>query len=207
MKSTAQQINLYQSQFRKVRVRFSAVRVAQLALLLGIGLTLVSWYGGQQLQPLRDQASAAQQRVVDLESQLNSMRDLHQAGNGELAQKNIAKLRETRVQKQQILSNLGRQDEHQNRLFSTYFEGLARRTLDGLWLQRVDVAAGGESIRLSGYATDAELLPRWIKTLQQESAFSGTKFRSARIVTAEDDKDVLQFSLHTDADTDSETEQ
>ena len=90
-----------------------------------------------------------------------------------------------------------------NRPFSSYFEGLARRTLDGLWLQDINISQGGRSIMLTGNTYKAELIPQLIKELKNEPAFRGITFRSAT-VTDQDSENVngaLVFSLMTHLNT------
>lgn len=86
-------------------------------------------------------------------------------------------------------------------LFSSYFEGLARRTLEGLWLEDIHIQEGGQSIKLVGGTYQAKLIPKWLKTLKKEPAFQGITFQSATLGKKSDDGDSLRFSLLTHRET------
>ena len=111
----------------------------------------------------------------------------------------IAQLKQNRSTSERVLNSLRTQNQYPYRLFSSYFEGLARRTLDGLWLQDIYISQGGQSIMLAGNTFKAELIPQLIKDLKNEPAFQGITFRSAT-VSEQDSKvgsGVLGFSLLT----------
>ena len=202
MKATTQQINLYQTSFQKTRVLLSAVQALRLSLVLVVALGITSALTLYETMNLESTAGLLSQQLQSLSQQAdeyNKRRDSAQAAPKDA----ISQLKKIRAQRQRILSNLSSQQEHRNRLFSSYFEGLARRTLDGLWFEDIKINQGGQSIALSGNTYKAELIPELITALKKEPAFQGITFRRATVSGAKsDDADgQLSFSLLTHHET------
>lgn len=112
-------------------------------------------------------------------------------------QSELAGLRAARKAVQRDLAAIAR---HQGASggFSSFFGGLARNTLDGLWLNNVGVAAGGAELRLEGQATAPELVPRLLQSLSAEPAFAGRTFREVRFERQEHDSGtVVDFQLRS----------
>ena len=199
MKALQQEINLYQSSFRKVKVRFSALQVTRAALVMVVSLVVFSVYNARSSQGIESQVATLDSQAQELETRIESIRASLAGDQGQSSEQLLAELKQRRGNKLRTLEDLETQYEFQSRLFSSYFEGLARRTLDGLWLEDVRVSEGGAAIQLTGSTLDAEHIPRWIKALKEEPAFAGVTFRSASLdrngssVTA----DSLRFSLRT----------
>lgn len=112
-------------------------------------------------------------------------------------QSELAGLRAARKAVQRDLAAIAR---HQGASdgFSSFFGGLARNTLDGLWLNNVGVAAGGAELRLEGQATAPELIPRLLQSLSAEPAFAGRSFREVLFERQEHDSGaVVEFQLRS----------
>jgi len=60
--------------------------------------------------------------------------------------------------------------------FSSYMEGLARQHFEGLWLTSFELQQGGERMALKGVTDKPEWVPRYIRSLGNESVFAGTEF-------------------------------
>jgi len=60
--------------------------------------------------------------------------------------------------------------------FSSHLEGLARQHFEGLWLTSIELVQGGERMGLAGFAGEPEMVPRYIRNLSNEEAFTGTEF-------------------------------
>jgi hypothetical protein len=89
----------------------------------------------------------------------------------------LTRLYEARDRVQANLAAIGEQRGLPRNGFSTFFGGLARNTLDGLWFSNVKVAAGGSDLLLKGQTTEPALVPRLLQTLAVEKAFEGRTFR------------------------------
>ncbi|MGB5638623.1 MAG: hypothetical protein WBM58_05495 [Sedimenticolaceae bacterium] len=89
----------------------------------------------------------------------------------------LARLREARIRIDANLVAIGEQRGLESNGFSTFFGGLARNTLEGLWFRNVEIAAGGSELLLKGQTTEPALVPRLLQTLATEDAFAGRTFR------------------------------
>lgn len=65
--------------------------------------------------------------------------------------------------------------------FSEQMRAFSRRAMDGVWLTGFGMAAGGAELEISGRALDAELLPAYIRRLNDERVFQGKSFAALHI--------------------------
>ncbi|MEM7210190.1 MAG: PilN domain-containing protein [Pseudomonadota bacterium] len=181
MKTPSQQINLYQDRFRKARVHFNAFQAIRLTLFVIVAMGVISVYNAYKTHQLNRQATNLQEQVETIQQQIAKLnqRNAAQGVTGNAA--SVSLMRQTRDERQRALLNLSQHSKQGGQLFSGYFEGLARRTLDGIWLNEISVHNEGRSLSLAGRTTDAALVPEWILGLKSEPAFIGLRFASAEI--------------------------
>jgi hypothetical protein len=60
--------------------------------------------------------------------------------------------------------------------FSPRLEALARRHVEGVWLDRLVLGSDQAKMNLSGTTLDADLVPRYLQNLAADSALNGTRF-------------------------------
>ncbi len=141
-----------------------------------------------------DVASGLQRQKIELaglEDRLNSVQ------TDPVLQSELAGLRATRKRVQRDLQIIARHHGSSGG-FSAFFGGLARNTLNGLWLSNVGVAAGGAELRLHGQATAPELVPRLLQSLATEPAFAGRAFREVTFERQEQESGaVVDFQLRS----------
>jgi hypothetical protein len=174
----SQQINLYQPAFRKQPKPFSARTLAQ---ALGCVIAaIVAAYGYLFLQSgvLEIQArQSAQQLKSELErlkvsggtspaERLKLFADRKKAVEAAIAGRSQA------LEALQA-GTLGQAEGHAKAL-----RALARLSVEGVWLTRVEVADGGTEMSLAGRATRPELVARYVERLRAdamlgEQAFTG----------------------------------
>lgn len=81
--------------------------------------------------------------------------------------------------------------------FSAHLAALGRRHPQGLWLERIRIRDGGRDILLRGLTLDADLIPRFLAELREESVFAGTAFASFALAAGNERGAPLQFALAT----------
>jgi hypothetical protein len=91
-------------------------------------------------------------------------------------EKDIAGLELKLKEKQVFLQVISEEGRPNVAGFSRYLEGLARQSEEGLWLTRIELFNGGRSMGLEGLTSEPEYVPRLIKKLGNETAFTGTEF-------------------------------
>lgn len=176
-----QQINLYNPALRRQRewltLGNAVAASAILALLLGAAGAA-----------LRFQATVRAEEVQALNADLARAKDaLLKAGapgNRAAAEAELKTLQETLAARREVLvalragtglspaATLG---------FADYLRGLARQTVNGLWLTGFSVAQGGDGMEIRGRMLVAERLPDYIRRLNSEKVFQGRQFMSLQV--------------------------
>jgi hypothetical protein len=65
--------------------------------------------------------------------------------------------------------------------FAGRLEALARRRVDGVWLDHIVLGGAGGVSSLAGYTLNPDLVPRYFQALAAEPALRGTRFEEFRI--------------------------
>jgi hypothetical protein len=78
---------------------------------------------------------------------------------------------------------------------TAFVEGLGRQRPEGLWLTRILVANSGRDLALVGSALEPGLLPTYIESLGQETAFAGLAFGELSLARAPDDTRRIDFRV------------
>lgn len=193
---SSQQVNLYQEELSKQKVKFSAQMLAQTSSILLAVLLLLSGFKYWQLK-MHEQNLAMQQQ-----QQQQAMAEL-QAVQTELAKRTKDSALEQQINdknkelsnKQKVLSILSQDEFGNTKGFVEHITGLARQRIDGLWLTQLRIASGGSNISLYGSTTNPSLLPKYLQQLSAEKAFAGTEFQSLLMARHEKNSQWLNFSL------------
>ena len=177
----AQQINLYNPALRRQREWLTLGNVvavtAFVALLLG---------GVGALLDRQAAARAAEAQVVDAEIAQARARlvQLGGAAGRAAAEAELNTLQEVLAARREVLAALQAGSglaPNATVGFADYLRGLARQTVNGLWLTGFSVAQGGEGMEIRGRMLAAERLPDYIRRLNGESVFAGRQFVSLQV--------------------------
>jgi hypothetical protein len=180
--TVAQEINLLQIDLRAPQSMLSARLVLWAVGALALALVLISSLGARRaadetaaVASLVVQKTQATTRVGELEVEVAAITAdpalAAEVGALEI-ETGMRRALVTAVEKRALGGAQG---------FSPQLEGLAKRTLSGVWLRQIMIDRGGEGLALSGSALDAELLPRWIEGMRAEAGLAGRAFQTVRI--------------------------
>lgn len=172
-----QQVNLFRPQFAKAPTQFGWRSLLILTGCAVLAMAGISAYGHLQLQALGRQANAVERQLGELRqglARLNQGLDSMQNDPHEAAARE--RLRRRNVEAQQFLQSLNRMAQPDGSGFASHFRGLARNPVPGLWLEELQIQAGGEALILRGQALEPSLIPRFLQALRGESAFAGHAF-------------------------------
>jgi len=181
----SQQINLYSPIFRKQQKVFAAATMLQ-------GVLLIVVVVGVFYYTLSLQSSLLEIRAADSSRQLR----------GELERLKAYGVRESPAERGKVLAErkkaleaglasqtqalkafesgaLGRTEGYANLL-----RALARVSVDGVWLTRIQVAESSGELSLTGRATRAELVPVYLERLRAEEALRGQAFSRLEVTRA-----------------------
>ena len=182
-----QSVNLYTEAFQPSREWLTLGRMLS---LVAVVLLVVAGIGGA----LRYQLAGAEARLAEIEA-----REAEKQQSVETLQEQVADRKKDPALEEQV-TRLEQRVRDRRRLveradsvakasnegFTPYLEGLARQTLDGLWLTRIRVDLMRDRMGLSGRTTDGQNVPEYLQRLQKESVFEGRRFARFGIERPED---------------------
>lgn len=193
-----QNINLYQRERR----HGGGPRPRQLrlgAVLVIAAMTVHGAWQGWQLHAAGGVTQRAEQQAAQAETRLEVVK----AGFREptLDPRLPLQLAEREAENhelQRLADHLKALDAQRSSGFAALLQGLAdRHPPQGLWLTQIRLHAGGDDLALQGLTQDQELLPLYLQSLGQSTAFSGRDF--AHFDLQRDEQDLLRFRLSSQA--------
>lgn len=193
-----QNINLYQRERR----RGGGPRPRQMRLGIALLVVLLISHGGWQGWQLRSASQAAaiaERQAAEAVVKLDVVKTGFQEPvlDPELPRQLAEREAENR-ELQRLADYLKTLDAQRSSGFVSLLQGLAdRHPPHGLWLTSIRLQAGGDELALQGLTQDQELLPLYLRSLGQSSAFSGRDF--AHFDLQRDEQDLLRFRLASQA--------
>jgi hypothetical protein len=194
----SQQINLYSPLFRRQKKVFSAVAMLQATLLVVLGIA--AFYGYVALQ-----TSLLELRVADsgqrLRSELERLKVLGAAESPEVRGKLLAeekkKLEAMLAERHRTAQALAEGGLGRGEGYSAALRALARLSMDGVWLTRVQFAEKDGEVAIAGRATHPELIATYLERLRKEEALRGQAFSRLEIrkTAAPQRPGVVEFTL------------
>jgi len=177
----SQQINLFNPVFRKPVFSLTSAD----AMLYGVGIViavaaLYSAYLSYRLQVVRRAAAAVAQQYQDetaRRDQLQAAQTQHKPDAALTTE--VAALEAKLAARQQIVEILNSGALGTTGGFSEYMRAFSRQTVSGLWLTGFDIKSDGLSI--AGRTLSPDLLPDYLKRLNQEPALQGKQFAALQI--------------------------
>lgn len=172
-----QSVNLYTEAFRPSREWLTLGRALSLVAAV---LLVVGGIGGV----LRYQLADAQARLSDLERRETQKQQAMETlqGRVEARQKDsaleqqIARLEQRVQDRRRLVERADSVAQANSEGFSPYLEGLARQTLEGLWLTRIRVDLMHDRLGLTGRTRNGQKVPQYLQRLQEEAVFAGRRF-------------------------------
>lgn len=191
----SQQINLYSPIFRKQPKVFSATTMLQ-------GLALIVIVVAVLFYTISLQSSLLENRAADSSRQLQAeLERLKAYGVAESPAERAKALAERKKKLEAELATqakaleafegglLGRTEG-----YSGLLRALARRTMEGVWLTRIEFAETSGELSLAGRATRADLVPAYLERLRGEEALRSHTF-SRLEVTRPANMPFVEFTL------------
>lgn len=195
----SQQINLYSPLFRKQRKVFSAVAMLQALLLVVLGVALFYGYLALHTRVLEIRVADSGQR---LRSEVERLRVLSVADGPEARAKALAeqkkKLEAVLAERNRAVQALAESGLGRGEGYSQALRALARLSVEGVWLTRVQFAEKDGEAAIAGMATHPELIAAYLERLRKEEALRGQAFSRLEIrrAAAVEGRDrVVEFTL------------
>lgn len=177
-----QQINLYQTVDKDERKPLASRTLGLMSAGVAVSLLVMWGFGVHQVsrlelavEGLRTQQLAQEQSLTTVSASRPVKVSPAQA---EAWVKYLTGQVAARTQALEILRNGG---AGRKGGFAARMEALARRHTDGLWIDRIVLSGTTGAMAVSGATMNADLVPRYLRALADESALSGTRFDALTI--------------------------
>ena len=192
-----QQINLYQPVTTSRNEPFS---MEMMMILVGLTCVLMMTVYGMlywkkntlqtELTALKAQFEQTTATVEKLESTVGTLTD------SKSDQDRLNHLNKVFSSKQNALNELSTMVRGNDNGLSPYFSALARKNIESLWFEQIDIYSGGKQMNLKGQTSDAKNIPIFIASLTTEPAFKGVSFKLFNVKKDEKNPS-LNFILQT----------
>ena len=193
-----QQINLYQPRFRKQEKVFSSssmfvVLIAAIVVMIG-----VYGYAKWNVVALADEKRKSQKQQISEIQRLDALTIKYPVKQkSRLIEQQLKNLQNERKAKEYLVNTLSGRSIGNSNGFSSYFSGIARKNIKGMWIRRLELDNGGDVIGIYGSTIKPELVPQFLQALSEEESFSGSQFQIFNMQLDEKDKAKINFSLRT----------
>ncbi|HEX5048812.1 MAG TPA: hypothetical protein VFX89_16990 [Gammaproteobacteria bacterium] len=171
-----QQINLYQPVFRKQRLIFSAVTMAQAAGIVAAALLALYGYGLFKVARLETEVARLEGLEQTFTAQLGGIDPSLAANARAAAEQEIAALNASLDERRRLIEVLRNRPLGSSEGFSGYLAALGRQHRPDLWLTRIAVNGGTRALELAGRSVRAEAVPEYLRRLGAETALAGQRF-------------------------------
>ncbi|HEY8539994.1 MAG TPA: hypothetical protein VIL28_14085 [Steroidobacteraceae bacterium] len=183
-----QQINLYQPTLSETRHPMSFLALlAAVAVMVG-GLGVHSWLVNRQVAALEQTVADLQARHAEQEALLATAENSPREDAAALEQR-VRNLERTVHERHAALEILRSGAAGQTLGFAARMEALARRHVDGLWIDTLVLSGTNGSMSLGGGTLDPDIVPTYLRNLAQESILRGTRFDDFVIERSSEAKD------------------
>lgn len=173
-----QQVNLYQPIFRAERRLFSANTIG--LALAAITVTLLGIWGfgyfklarlDRELEALHRQEASRSALAEQIAAELRPHASLAEI---EASNQQLASQLESRQQVLALVQQLAPASASAG--FAEQLQALGRRQVEGVWLRRIVLAAGGGHLLLQGAASHPAAIPEYVQALADEPALAHVHF-------------------------------
>lgn len=179
----SQQINLFNPLFLRQEKYFSARTMLQSLGLIALGLVVLYAYALLQTRDL-------QRLAADYGRQLAVQRDqfvkLGGEGRSKLLEAEVARLAADQRARRAVLDAMQGGEFGNTDGFSRYFAAFGRRAMRGVWLTGFSVAESGNELRIRGRVLYADLVPAYLKALNQEEVMRGRLVTELKLVARDE---------------------
>jgi hypothetical protein len=172
-----QQINLHQPIFSREHKQLSGATLVSALGVVVVTLLGISLYAHQRSGQLAREVETMRERASQQEQVVAKVGELHAArGNPVEIEARVKQLSEAVAARKRALSVLQAGDAGQTVGFAGRLEALARRHVEGLWIDSLVLSGTNGSMTLQGATLNADTVPVYLQGLAHERALAGTRF-------------------------------
>jgi len=194
-----QQINLYQSIFRREKPKFDASQMLLALLALSVLLGLLSVWQYLQLADSKATLAVLNQQQQQQQAELDQLKE--KLGKNRANQMLEARKRSLsdELRDANLLANLlANEINVPLHPYSAYFRSFAETPVNGLWLTELQLANNAQQLKVTGYAIKAEKVTTLLQALKTSQVFAGLTFADVKMTKQQvDDKALVRFEMLT----------
>lgn len=206
----SQQINLLNPAFRKRHELFTALMLARALIVLALIMAGVYGYQSRQVTLLAKQVQAGADNLEQERARLVRVAAEYapRKKDAEL-EKRMQELEQQLEGEEAVLDVLQSGSLGNTQGYSGYMRAFARQTVNGLWLTGFSIRGAGKDMAIGGRTLRPELVPAYIRRLNQEAvtqgrAFAALEIQQPKVEPATKDRpaqtaNYLEFNLHSNA--------
>lgn len=184
----SQQINLFSPVFLRQEKYFSAKTMLQAFVLILACLAAFYGFARYQRKAVERVAGDVTRQLQRDRAQLAQFVAQSQGQEGTLLRTELARLETAAKARRSMLGSLRAGEFGGAEGFAQYFAAFARQALPGVWLTGFSLSSGGNALIVNGRVLRAELVPAYLKVLNNEAVMRGRKVvelkLSAKVATA-----------------------
>jgi hypothetical protein len=182
----SQQINLFNPAFRRQKKAFAAAAMLPALGAVAVGIVLMSAFASWQNRTLEGAHAESDRRVTAQREQIARFASEFSAkGSSASLAEELARAEDRLRMRRALLADVKTGAGGNAGGYSTYLAALARRTMSGLWLTGIELGGKSNDLVLKGRALDGELVPAYIRQLNQEEPFAGRSVSELRMAAKE----------------------
>ena len=193
----SQQINLFNPVFMSQRKYFSLLAMLQALALIVLGSALFYVYAVYQVESLTAQFDETSKRYTNEEAKLKRYAaEFSPQASGKLLLDELKSTEARLVAQNELVESLKGGVIGNVTGYSEYMRAFARQTVSGLWLHSFSIGEDAKQMSISGAVLSPELLPAYIRRLNQEPTMQGKSFASLRMQRSNEGR-YVEFTLQS----------
>ena len=171
----SQQINLFSPAFLHREKYLSAKTMLQAFVLILVCVAVFFGYARYQSKSVQRVAGEVAGRLQRDRAELAHFVAQSQGQEGKRLRTELARLETAAKARRSMLGSLRAGEFGGAEGFAQYFAAFARQALPGVWLTGFSLSGGGNALVVNGRVLSAELVPAYLKALNNEAVMRGRK--------------------------------
>ena len=194
----SQQINLFNPVFMDQRKYFSLVTLLQALGLVVLGSGLVYGFAFYQVKSMTKQLDEISKHYIAEQAKLSSFTaGITPQEATQLMQDELSSLESKLAAQNELVNTMKNKGIGNTTGYSEYMRAFARQAVSGLWLTSFNISGDAARMSISGAVLSPELLPIYMRKLNQEQAMRGKPFASLLMLRGSNDGRFVEFTLQS----------
>ena len=194
----SQQINLFNPVFMVQRKYFSLVTMLQGLGLIVLGSVLLFVYARYQINSLTVQLDEISKHYNAEQEKLNHFTEGPTPQEAsQMLQDELTAIEAKLAAQNEVVETLKSKGIGNATGYSEYMRAFARQTVNGLWLSGFTISGDAAQMSISGSVLSPELLPIYMRKLNQEEVMRGKPFSSLQMLRGGNEGRSVEFTLQS----------